>query len=452
MLVSCKGYLHIQGSSGGICMRALRLFLFVIFLASWAPGSDASTLGFTTPQSTSKNALSPVAETHFRDGVNALNKGRLDEAKAAFEQSISAHPRQYKSYIGLADLSFKLQKPRDAEGYLKKAIEMAPESAEARTAWGRYLYSQKRIPEAEAAFKKAVSLSQNEIFAHIDLGDFYMNAMNRPKEAAESYRKALQIDPKHPGARYALGLASFGLGDLKEARSNLEEASVLAPENPLPHQALGNLFALQKDYGSALGEYARALKAKPDFIPAYLSRGDIFLMQGDDKKAIEEYERSLKKEPKLAVSQLKIGMVHEKFNRYNQAKQAYDNAIKIDPKFAPAYNNLAWMAAERKENLKAALVWAKKAVELAPDVAEFQDTLGWVYRARGELANAVSALEKASRAIPPKAEIFYHLGIAYSEQGNAAASRPALEKALELNKSFKGADDARQRLLKMGKK
>lgn len=434
-------------------MRSVRLFLFLIFMASWATLSHASVMGFTASgQGASKNALSPEAETHFRNGVDALSKDKLEEAKAAFEKSLSAEPKQYKSYIALAEVSFRLQKPRDAEGYLKKAVEMAPRSAEAHSAWGRYLYSQKRMADAETAFRKAVSLSQNEAYVRIDLGDLYMNGMNRPKEAAESYRKALQIDPKHAGARYALGLANFALGELKEARSNLEQASALAPENPLAYQALGNLFAHQKDYASALGAYDRAQKAKPDFIPAYISRGDVYAAQGDDKKAIGEYEKSLEKNPKLAISHLKIGMVHETHNRRDQARQAYKEAIKIDSKFAPAYNNLAWMSAEKKENLKEALEWAKKAVELAPGVAEFQDTLGWVHRARGELDPAIATLEKASASKPPKAEIFYHLGVAYSEKGNAAASRQALEKALELNKNFPGADDARARLKKTGKK
>lgn len=41
-----------------------------------------------------------------------------------------------------------------------------------------------------------------------------------------------------------------------------------------------------------------------------------------------------------------------------------------------AYNNLAWLLAERKIKLDEAVIWAKKAADLAPQLPHVQDTLG----------------------------------------------------------------------------
>jgi len=56
--------------------------------------------------------------------------------------------------------------------------------------------------------------------------------------------------------------------------------------------------------------------------------------------------------------------------------QSYKKVIQIDPKQAIAYNNLAALNLDRKQDLGHAESWAKKAVELSPEVADFHDTLG----------------------------------------------------------------------------
>jgi lipopolysaccharide biosynthesis regulator YciM len=73
-------------------------------------------------------------------------------------------------------------------------------------------------------------------------------------------------------------------------------------------------------------------------------------------------------------------------------------------------------------------------VELSPSTLQFQDTLGWVHRARGELDLAASVLERATAA--PDAhqaemlsQIFEHLGVVYHEQGKIPEAARALHQS-----------------------
>jgi tetratricopeptide (TPR) repeat protein len=77
-------------------------------------------------------------------------------------------------------------------------------------------------------------------------------------------------------------------------------------------------------------------------------------------------------------------MIHHAAGDAAGAYAAYLEAIKADPKLAIAFNNLAALAADRKERLDEALGWARQAVALEPGRPEFQDTLATVQRARGE--------------------------------------------------------------------
>jgi tetratricopeptide (TPR) repeat protein len=156
--------------------------------------------------------------------------------------------------------------------------------------------------------------------------------------------------------------------------------------------------------------------------------------------------------PKFALAYIKIGVLHESHKREEAAEKAYLVAIDIDSKQSIAYNNLAWMAAERQTRLDEALTWAKKAVELEPNIRQFQDTLGWVHRARGELDKAATVLQKATTVEPQQAVIWYHLGIVQAERKKTKEAVAALKQALQLQQDFPGSEDARKRLAGLEKK
>jgi Tfp pilus assembly protein PilF len=128
------------------------------------------------------------------------------------------------------------------------------------------------------------------------------------------------------------------------------------------------------------------------------------------------------------------------------AQQQFERAMEIDPRAPIAANNLAWLYAERGENLDRALQLAQEASRALPNSAEIQDTLGWVYYKRKTADGAVSAFEQTVKLAPREAIYHYHLGLAYVQDGNPVRARESLERALTLDRSFDGAADARRLL------
>ena len=152
------------------------------------------------------------------------------------------------------------------------------------------------------------------------------------------------------------------------------------------------------------------------------------------------------------AGRLRLGMLYQDQKRWAEAESVYLRLIEIHPGDPLAFNNLAWMAAERKVRLDDALKWASRAAQLAPQSPIFLDTLAWVRRARGELAEAAADLRKASTMQPPVAEVFYHLGIVESELGNAQPALAALKRTLEIDPRFGEAADVKRRLGQLERK
>jgi len=428
-----------------VSMRKFLVALVVSSIVAWGLATQAGPLVGNVPQQVSGGKERP-GSAFYQTGLQALGKKDYKAAEAAFQQSMQLDPRWYGPLLGLAETAIAQGASRDAKSWLRKAEALDPSSAHVQTALGRLYARWGQNVKAEAAYKKAIALDAHAFLPRIDLADLYLYALHRPAEAIEKYSASLEVEPRHAGAHYGLAMALAQARQPREAVTEFERASSLAPENPLPLLALGRLYFAGQEYDKSIGAYDRALKLKPDSAAVHMGRGEVFFATGQADRALSEYQAVLIVWPNSTLAYLKSGMILEQQKHFDEAAAAYRKVIEYDPKNAVAYNNLAWIAAERRSALDDALDWSKKAVGLAPSFSHFQDTLGWVYRSRGDLGHAAEVLEKAAARKPPDAVIHYHLGVVYSEQQRNEQALTALRKALEIDSGFSAARDAKRRI------
>lgn len=351
------------------------------------------------------------ASAAFRAGVQALLANDLEQAEAEFKRARQLDGRIPEPLLGLADVALRQGRAQDALRLLKQAESVAPQSPAVYLGLGRYYRSQGDRASAEQSLQRALQTGAPAVPVHIELGDLYLEG-GRAADAVTQFEQASKANPGSAQARYGLGVALAGAGRPAEAATALEAAARLAPDDPAPHQALARLDAGQKRYEPALQSIDAAIALAPQSSQLQMDRGDILAMKGD----------------------------------LRGAEQAYRAAIERDASNATALNNVAWLLAERKSSLDEALSFARRAVELQPKNARFADTLGTVYRARGQPAEATKALEGAIALAPKLPEPHYHLGLVQAEAGRKAEARASLQTALQLGLAEPQASDARSRL------
>ncbi len=386
-----------------------------------------------------------------RTGVTLLQKNDLAGAEAAFKEALAASPNKPGPLLGLAEIAIRRDQPAQARAWLEQAQSIAPQNAFVRADFGRVYAMTGEYERAEASFKEAIGLDARSVAAHLGLGDLYVGPLKRPADAIAEYQFIIKQRPDFAAAYVGLGRAHAELKNIDEAVRDFRTAAGLARNNPAPYHALGRLYAQQKHFDEAIAAFDLALRINSRFLPALSDRATVFAQMGRDKQAIADFETLVKANPADAVTRLRLGLLYHRVGRKAEAKAMLLEAVKEKPDLSLAYNLLAWMAAESKTDLDNALVWANRAVELGPDEPGFQDTLGWVHRARGENDLAIAALSKAAAAEQPRADFFYHLGIVYAESGRNDEAAAALNRALGIDAGFSGADDARKRLSALGK-
>jgi len=401
-----------------------------------------------TPASSAPNDRSdaPAPTGAERTGATLLRNNDIAGAEAAFKEALAASPNAVGPLLGLAEVAIRRNQPTQAREWLDRAQSIAPDSPLVRADIGRVYAMTGDYARAETLFNEAIALDARSAAAHMGLGDLYVGPLKRPADAIAHYEIVVKQRPDFSRAYVGLGRAYAELRNVDEAARQFRTAAGLARNDPVPYHALGRLYAQLKRNDEAIAALDLALRINPQFLPALIDRATVFAQAGRDKQAIADFEAALRANPSDVSTRLKLGLLYHRDGRKAEAKAMLLEAVKQRDDLSLAYNLLAWMAAESRTDLDNALVWAKKAVELGPDEPGFQDTLGWVYRARGEFDLAIGALSKAAATEPPRSTFYYHLGVAYAESGRKGDAAAALERALAIDANFSDASDARKRL------
>jgi len=140
----------------------------------------------------------------------------------------------------------------------------------------------------------------------------------------------------------------------------------------------------------------------------------------------------------IAARTMAAMLVHAQ-GRLAEAKTRYASVLEREPRSAVAANNLAWIYADERQNLDAALDLAERATEQIPDYAEAWDTLGWVYHRKQLPMLALAPFEKAVAKDPGNATFHFHLGLALTAAGERLRARESLQTALKLQPDFPDA-------------
>jgi tetratricopeptide (TPR) repeat protein len=127
------------------------------------------------------------------------------------------------------------------------------------------------------------------------------------------------------------------------------------------------------------------------------------------EKAYEVYGEAVARFPSDTELMYDQAMMSEKFNRLDAMEKLLRQVIAVKPDHHHAYNALGYTLADRNMRLPEAKQLIERAVELAPDDAYIQDSLGWVEFRLGNTARAADIL-RAAYGKRPDAEIAAHLG------------------------------------------
>ena len=261
----------------------------------------------------------------LEQGATLLVGGRFHEAVAVYGNALKQAPLTVEPRIGLARAYLGTGDGWSAVAWLTDACRIAPLRPELWLDLARMLHAQKRLAELEPTLAAAVACNPDNLallqaqgeglmqIRRYDLAlapyerlhqledpptratllhrGFCLEQVGNVAEAAEFYRKAIELDPAFMEAHVDLAGVLWRLEDFEGALKHAQKAVELAPEHPFAVRIVGTALLSLNRVDEAEVYLRRSLELKPDFALAEVDLALALLMDGRLEEGWQWYEK-----------------------------------------------------------------------------------------------------------------------------------------------------------------
>jgi tetratricopeptide (TPR) repeat protein len=295
--------------------------------------------------------------------------GALDAAVDAYRRAVTERPDFRKASNNLILALVKAGKGPEAVARAEALVSAAPVDPDRLFTLG-LAQAEQNIDQAIASFRRVLELAPRHTLARYNLA-LVLRRADRLGDAIDELGRALAIEPRAE-AHYTLGVIRWHQGDVDGAVRALRAAVEVEPRYVDAHYTLGAVLKARRDWAGAQKALRAAIALRPDLPAAHYTLGQVLQLAGDESGGRDE----------LAESEA-----------------------------------LRQRAAREHE----ALTWT---------------SVGIAKVGTGDLTGALEHFRRATAAFEPYAPAHYQMGLVLQRLGQAEASRAAFARAQQLNPSL----------------
>jgi len=267
----------------------------------------------------------------------AVNAGRPDYATQAIEEyklALDADPNSTLLQDGLADLYFKLGRPKDAVAAAQEQVKRNPNDLAAHTLLGQvYLQSLRDTQGAQSTEMLQRAISEYETIARLNPGDMetklllgQLYGLNHDSAKAEqAFKDAQKIDANSEEVVLSMARLYSEDGELQRAVDTLSGVPVVDRTARIEY-ALGESYDELKKPKDAAAAYRRALDIDPDNPDAEAKLGNALLTDDQLDKALEVFNDLVAANPADAQSEIHISEIQRRQGHYDEALATLEKA------------------------------------------------------------------------------------------------------------------------------
>jgi len=253
----------------------------------------------------------------------------------------------------------------------------------------------------------------------------------RLREAEETYRQILAVQPKHADAMHLLGLVQVQHGRHDQAIELIQKAIALNPTAADYHDNLGLVYASQNRIDEALASYRRAAELNPRHPKAHFNLANMLFVKQRLEEAAAEYRMAATITPQMAEAHQNLGATLQRLGRLDQAEASLRRALAIQPKSAEAHNTLGVVMSSRSL-IDAAVAEYRASLAINPDFAPALSNLGAALQTNGQNKEAIEVLRKSLKLQPDVPESLNNLGIALRDTGQLDEAISVFERCVAI--------------------
>jgi tetratricopeptide (TPR) repeat protein len=198
-------------------------------------------------------------------GQTYVSQNAFPNALATVARAIAADPKNPQAYLFKADILAKQHDVVNALSAYEQAVSFAADDDQRAGIVDReagFLASEKKSPEAQATFQRAIDRYPTVLSAHLTYGD-YWNQQNQTGKAVAEWTAALGPNKDNPAALLRLGTYNLRSGHISQAVDYLKLLAQASPDQN-SFNLLGQAYTYNHDYSRAKDSCRQAYQIQPN--------------------------------------------------------------------------------------------------------------------------------------------------------------------------------------------
>jgi TolB-like protein/Tfp pilus assembly protein PilF len=217
----------------------------------------------------------------------------LQKALEQFQKAIDRDPNYALGYVGLADCYVLL------EEYIG-------------------IPSSETLPKARAAADRGLQLDDSLAEGHASSAFIYQKLW-RWTEAEAEYKRAISLNPNYPTAHHWFNIYLRIKGQIDDALREAKRAQELDPLSPVLSVNVSEVYLLKNDINAAIEQAQRIIELDPPFPYAHADLGAVYLKQGRYEDAIVEFLKAIELSGRASQILSRIGYCYAVAGRRAEA-------------------------------------------------------------------------------------------------------------------------------------
>ena len=201
---------------------------------------------------------------------------------------------------------------------------------------------------------------------------------------------------------------AMGDGPPSEAEISLDEGMKLIEE---------------EDHEGALKVFEKLLN-EGESAEVYYNIGYVKTAQGQYQEGIEAFRKATQLDRLFAKAFKAMGRAHKALGQPEKAEECLNKAAEI------------YLSSDKEGEAEEVL---NEILEVNPDTVNVYNTMGVLYRKKGDYPTALKHYQKALKIHPEEPNIYYNIGRIHVEMKNLDEAKSYFDKALTLDPGFKEA-------------
>ena len=289
--------------------------------------------------------------------ANCLNKeGQYEQSLPYYNKAIELDPRSALAYYNRGYAWFELKKNAEARKDFFQALYLREETGEGEFDLAdTYFYMgtayQNEEQNDSALVYLNLALAENKYWTYYSNKGTVLNDLQRYSEALTTLDEGIGLFPDTADLYYARSNTYLGMKDYEKQAKDLDKILSLDSNhvNALINKAV--YWEKQNKITDALRNYRKVIRLAPERFEPYANIANIY--KGDELKldsADYYYQKALKLAPGNAGIHFNYGNYFRKRSSRDAAIREYRLCLKMDPTIIKAYNNLAALYFEKKQD------------------------------------------------------------------------------------------------------